>query len=155
LWHQIHLDGGSFHVAGVAQAGMPAIMIGRSRHVAWGITNNICSQRDLYLEKTDLAHPGCFLFDGKWEPANRREESVEVRGGAGIRKAVVSPRLGPMVDEVLPSAARSTGPVSLRWLGTEPCGWLTAMVEMNRAKSCAEFRAAAKPWLVPTFNIVF
>jgi len=53
LWHEIHLHGGDYHVAGVAQAGMPAILIGRSRHVAWGITNNICSQRDLYQERTD------------------------------------------------------------------------------------------------------
>src|SRR5207302_3522234 len=61
LWHEIHLHGNSFQLAGVAQAGMPAVMIGRSRHVAWGITNNICSQRDLYQEKIDPAHPGCFL----------------------------------------------------------------------------------------------
>jgi penicillin amidase len=59
------------------------------------------------------------------------------------------------VDEVLPPAARETGRVSLRWLGFEPCGWLTALVGMNRARSCAEFRQASRPWLVPTFNVVF
>ena len=34
-------------------------------------------------------------------------------------------------------------------------GWLTALVGMNRARSCAEFREASRPWLVPTFNVVF
>ena len=33
----------------------PAVMFGRTERVAWGCTNNICSQRDLYQEKTDPA----------------------------------------------------------------------------------------------------
>jgi penicillin amidase len=155
LWHEIHLQGGSFHVAGVAQTGMPAVMIGRSPRVAWGITNNICSQRDLYQEKTDAAHPGCFLYDGRWEPAQQREETVKVKGAPPVRKVITSSRNGPVVNDILPPAARLTGPVTLRWLGFEPCGWLTAMIGMNRARTCDEFRAASRPWLVPTFNVVF
>ena len=125
-WHEIHLRGGSFHVAGVAYAGMPGVMIGRTESVAWGITNNICSQRDLYQEKTDPNHPGCFLFDGQWEPARERREVISVQGAEPVVKIVRSSRNGPIVDDVLPAAARDTGPVSLRWLGAEPCGWLTA-----------------------------
>src|SRR5262249_52953358 len=48
IWHEIHLHGGTFNVAGAAYVGMPGIMIGRNDRVAWGITNNICSLRDLY-----------------------------------------------------------------------------------------------------------
>ncbi len=155
IWHEVHLHGGSFNVAGVALAGMPAVMIGRNENVAWGITNNICMQRDLYLEKTDLAHPGEFLYDGKWEPATVREEVIHVRGQAPVRKWVTSSRNGPIVDDVLPAAIRNTGPVSVRWLGTEPCGWLPALLGMGRAKDAAEFCQACEPWLVPTFNIVY
>ena len=52
-WYEVQLKGGSFDVAGMAYAGMPAVMFGRNRNVAWGITNNVCSQRDLYQERTD------------------------------------------------------------------------------------------------------
>jgi penicillin amidase len=45
--------------------------------------------------------------------------------------------------------------VSLRWLGSEPCGWVTALVGMNRARSAEEFREGTLPWHVPTFNVVF
>lgn len=155
LWHEVRLDGGSFHVGGVALAGMPAVMIGRSRHLAWGITNNICSQRDLYQEKTDPQYPDCFLFDGKWEPARKREEVIQVKGSAPIRKVILSSRHGPIVDEILPPAAHGTGPVSLRWLGTEYCGWLPALLGMSRARTCAEFREATRTWLCPTFNLVY
>jgi penicillin amidase len=155
IWHEIHLHGGAFNVAGVALAGMPGIMIGRNERVAWGITNNICSQRDLYQEKTDPAHPGSFLFDGKWEPAQLRAETIHVRGQEPVKKTIRSSRNGPIVDEIIPAAVRHLGPVSIRWLGFEPCGWVTATINMNRAHNCAEFRDAGRPWLCPTFNLVF
>ena len=50
-WYQIHMTGKSFDVMGMAYSGVPLIFMGRNKNVAWGITNNICSQRDLYYEK--------------------------------------------------------------------------------------------------------
>jgi hypothetical protein len=79
-WYEVHLSGGSFDVAGTGYAGLPAVFFGRTPRVAWGITNNICSQRDLYQERTDPAHPGCFLFDGRWEPTGEVVEEIRVRG---------------------------------------------------------------------------
>lgn len=155
IWHQVHLQGGSFHVAGVALAGVPAVMIGRTPRVAWGLTNNICSLRDLYWEQTDPAQPGYFLFDGRWEPATVREEVIRVQGAEPVQLTVRSSRNGPIVDDLLPPVARHTGPVALRWLGERSCGWLTALHDMDRATSVDTFRAALQPWLVPTFNLVF
>jgi penicillin amidase len=154
-WYEVHLCGGSFNVVGMAYAGMPAVMFGRNKQVAWGCTNNICSQRDLYQEKTDAQHPDCFLFDGKWEPARMREEVIAVKGGPSARKTVRYSRNGPLVDDVLPPVARHTGPVSLKWLGAYRGGWLTALLGMDRAKSVGDFREAMRPWHVPTFCVVF
>jgi penicillin amidase len=154
-WYQVRLDGGSFHIAGMGYVGMPAVMFGRNRHIAWGCTNNICSLRDLYQERTDPAHPGCFLFDGRWEPARTIEETIPVKGQEPVHLAIVHSRNGPIVDEVLPAAARKTGPVSLRWLGTHQGGWLTALLAMDRAADATRFREATRPWHVPTFTVVF
>ncbi len=154
-WWEARLQGGSFHVAGMGYVGMPAIMFGRTERVAWGCTNNICSQRDLYLEKTDPAHPNCFLFDGQWEPARTREEIIKVKGGEAIEKTIRYSRNGPIVDEVLPPPARQTGPIAVKWLGAFEGGWLTALLGMNRAKSATELREATRPWHVPTFSLVF
>jgi penicillin G amidase len=153
-WWEVHLHGGSFNVAGMAYAGMPAVMFGRTERAAWGITNNICSQRDLYQEKTDPAHPGCFLFDGRWEPAREIVEVIRIKGGEPVTKTIRLSRNGPIVDEILPAQARDTGPVSLRWLGSYNCGWLTALLNMDRAKSVAALKKATEPWLVPTFCVV-
>ncbi len=154
-WYEVHLAGESFDVVGAAYAGVPAVIFGRAPRVAWGVTNNICSQRDLYQEKTDPAHPGCFLYDGRWEPTREVVEEIRVRDAASVRKVVRFSRNGPIVDELLPPAARHTGPVSLRWLGATPCGWLTSFLAMNRARSVDGFREAMRGWRVPTWSLVF
>src|SRR5262249_54843153 len=85
-WYEAHLDsdGDGYHVAGIAYVGMPAIRCGRNERVAWAITNNICSLRDLYQERTDPEHPGCFLFDGRWEPAAEIVEVIHVKGAEPV-----------------------------------------------------------------------
>ena len=154
-WYQAHLVGGRYNVAGAGYAGAPGILIGRNLRVAWGITNNISSQRDLYRERTDAAHPGAFLYDGQWEPARERVEAIQVRG-EGVREAVVrSSRNGPIVDEILPDFAQGTGPVSLRWVGALPCRWPTSVLEENVAESCDEFEGALRGWASPTLSMVF
>lgn len=154
-WHEVHLSGGSFNVVGMAYAGMPAVMFGRNEQVAWGITNNICSLRDLYQERTDPAHPGCFLYDGQWEPAREWTEVIKVKGQEPLHKTIRLSRNGPIVDEILPSPARTTGPVSLKWQGASYCGWIPALLDMDRAKSADELRRATEPWRVPTFCVVY
>ena len=153
-WYEAHLCGGSFNVAGMTYVGMPAIMFGRNENVAWGITNNISSLRDLYQEQTDADRPACFLFDGTWEPAREISETIHVRDADPIEKTIRITRNGPIVDGILPPPADRTGPVSLNWLGLHQGGWLTALLDMNRAGNVAELREAMRPWHVPTFSLV-
>jgi penicillin G amidase len=154
-WYEVRLQGGSFDVAGCAYVGVPAVIIGRNRRMAWGITNNICSQRDLYREQRSPEHPGCFLHGGRWQPAEERTESILVRGKGAVTRQVISSSIGPIVDDLLPEPANRSGPVSLKWLGASQGGWLTALLGANRARDCREFRESLKPWHVPTFSVVF
>ena len=55
---------------------IPAVIFGRNERHGWGLTNNICSQRDLYLERTSPEHPGHFLYEGEWEPARELVETT-------------------------------------------------------------------------------
>jgi acyl-homoserine lactone acylase PvdQ len=78
--YSVHLCGGTFDVAGMCYVGgLPAIQFGRSQHVGWGITNNICSQRDLYREEFDASRGdgGSFLFEGEWQPATQVLEQIQ------------------------------------------------------------------------------
>jgi penicillin amidase len=67
---------------------------------------------------------------------------------------VVRTRNGPLVDALLPAPARDTGPVSMRWLGTEVCDWTSALLRLNLATTVGGAMDACEGWLVPTFSLV-
>ena len=163
-WYEVHLEcGEALNAAGAGYIGVPSILFGRNPHMAWGITNNICSQRDLYREKTDARHPDCFLHEGQWTPARSLTERIAVREGDPIELQVRFSPQGPIVNHLLPEPFRSSDPVSLRWVGAlqGPHGEnvrgaeIGAMMKTNRARSCEEFRRALRDWRVPTLSMVF
>lgn len=154
-WYEAHLVGGSFNVTGATYIGVPSFLLGRNEQMAWGFTNNICSQRDLYQERTDPDHPGCFLYDGQWEPAQEVAETILVRGAAPVQKTIRFSRNGPLVDELLPTPAQNTGPVSFRWLGATLSDEITPLLNAARTASCDAFRAALHDWRSPTFSFIF
>jgi penicillin G amidase len=154
-WYELHLSAASVHAAGMAYVGVPYLIMGRNERVAWGITNNICSQRDLYQERSDPGHPGCFLYDGAWEPAKETRETIAIRGEEAYRLTVRRSRNGPIVDHLLPEPAQQTGPVSVRWLGADQSDEITCGLAAARARTCAEFREALREWRVPTLSFVF
>ena len=154
-WYEVHLSAGRLNVAGAGYVGVPGIIFGRNERVAWGVTNNPCSQRDLYQEKTDPQHPGHFLYDGTWEPASEITERVAVKGSKPVNVTVHFSRNGPIVDHLLPPEVRETGPVSLRWLGETFSDEVSCMLAANQAGSCDEFRESLRNWRVPTWNLVF
>ena len=141
-FYEIHLSGGSFECAGAGFVGYPGLTFGRNRHLAWGITNNICSQRDLYIERDPAA------------VVAEREEVIHVRGAEPVRLAVAFTERGPIVDRLLPTAARPDGPVSMRWVGQLACDWASAQLRLDRAESVDAALIAVQGWLSPTFSLV-
>ena len=154
-WYEAHLSGAGFNVAGTGYAGVPGLLFGRNEKVAWGLTNNICAQRDLYREQENPEKPGYYLYDGQWEQATQTTATINIKGEKPITRTIRRTRNGPIVDDIIPEAASHTGPVSLRWMGEDPCDEISSMLEMNRANSANEFREALRPWIVPTFSFVF
>jgi penicillin amidase len=153
-WYEARLHGDSFDTAGIGYVGVPGFLFGRNALTAWSVTNNLCSQRDLYRE---IAHPNdelSYLYDGKWESVTERREKVEVRGEQSAELVVRSTRNGPIVDSLLPALATEAGSVSLRWLGTERCDWIAALLRLNRVSSARDVPEAVRGWLVPTFNLI-
>ena len=154
-WYEAHLSGAGFNAAGTGYAGVPGLLFGRNEKVAWGLTNNICAQRDLFKEKETPKKPGYYLHDGQWEQADETNVIITVKGQNPVTRTIRRTRNGPIVDAILPEAAAHTGPVSLRWMGEDPCDEISSMLEMNRANSADQFREALRPWIVPTFSFAF
>jgi penicillin amidase len=154
-WFEVHLAGPELNAAGAGYTGVPGIVFGRNETVAWGVTNNICSQRDIYQEQEDPDRPGYFKFDGEWHKAKSEDHQIGVKGQSTKTITVTTTHNGPIVDALLPEPLRNTDPVSLRWLGISFGDEITCMLNLTAAKDCNEAKEALRDWIVPTFSLVF
>ena len=76
IWYEAHLVvPDSLDVYGVTIPGLPGVVIGFNRDVAWTFTNVGADVMDYYLEEVDDPDaPTRYRLDGEWEPLELREE---------------------------------------------------------------------------------
>ena len=154
-WYEVHLSGPEMNVAGAGYVGVPGIVFGRNETLAWGVTNNICSQRDIYREQEAPDRPGHFRFGDEWRPAKQETVEIAVKGEDARTIAITRTHNGPIVDALLPEPLRMTDKVSARWLGTGFGDEITCMLDLGAARNCEEAREALRDWIVPTWSYVF
>ena len=116
-WHPVGLFSPGIQAVGAALPGMPGIMVGRTQHVAFGVTNAYGDVQDLYIETIDPKDPSHYLNGGqsvpfgeivekirikdKSAPGGMREQLLKIR--TTVRGPVISDHegLGPKGDKVL------------------------------------------------------
>ncbi len=121
LWYALRLEGDRLDTAGMSLVGLPVVIFGRSRHVAWGGTNMMADQQDLYLERVDPNDAGRYEVSGRFEPFVTRRETIAVRADfpAWLREPlqpitieVRSTRHGPVISDQFDLFEQ---PVALHW----------------------------------------
>ncbi len=133
LWLVAALHSPGLDAVGLMIPGLPAIGLGRNDHIAWGGTS-------LHAASSELV-------DVSSEPMTVREESIAVRGRAPVTLRLRETRFGPVVSDGM--LMRSKRPVALRWVGHRASDELTCLLGVMRARDCAGFRAALRPFAVP------
>ncbi|HEU5314969.1 MAG TPA: penicillin acylase family protein [Chloroflexota bacterium] len=156
-WHEYVLHGPEDTVAGAGHPGVPGIWFGSNTRIAWGITNNAASTRDLYLEEVNPENADEYRDGDTWRPFTTRTVTIPVRGEDPPRTHVIRSTVrGPIVNEIIPPVEEAGDPpLSLRWVGQEHLEDLRALVDLNRATDWQSFRAALSRWAVPAFNFVY
>ena len=67
---------------GAGHPGVPGLWWGSNGDLAWGVTNNAASTRDLYSETVHPQDPGRYRDGETWRPFETREVTIAVRGEA-------------------------------------------------------------------------
>jgi penicillin amidase len=172
-WYQMGLhcttidDDCPFDVSGFTFAGLPGVVIGHNRHIAWGMSNLDPDVSDLYLEKVNGK---TYLYDGKQVALTERDEVIRVAGGGSKLFTVRSTRHGPLVSDVsaelssvganaqVPpgSPERDNGyAVALSWTALAPHPTADALFGFDAATDWTQFREAARSFAVPSQNLVY
>jgi penicillin amidase len=164
-WYEVHLHGAGHDAFGACYPAIPAIMIGRNRRVAWGVTNNICSLRDLYVEQVNPNATGEYRRDDAWAPLEERTAEIAVRGANAHRHTTRYAHGRPVVDHLVPETALpknlwrngsgANSVLSLAWVGFEPSDEIHCWLRVQRSSNVDEAREAYRGWRCPTWNMVF
>ena len=150
VWYEAHLSAGDFDVAGVTMPGVPFVIVGHNRYIAWGFTNLGPNVEDLYIEKFN--DKGEYLTPRGWAQPERRKEIIRVKGKPEVNLDVVTTRHGPIITEIAPGETRK---LALKWVIYDPQVSGTVFFDVNSAKNWQEFRAAFSHFGAPGQNVVY
>ena len=148
IWYMTHIEAPGLDVAGVSIPGLPGVIIGHNRRIAWGMTNLQFDVQDLYLEKFD-DRTGRYLFRGKVEQARHEIEVIRVKGQAPSQLPLWITVHGPIF------AAEGTERMALRWMANEPGVLQFPILDIDRAGNWQEFTKALTRYPGPAQNFVY
>lgn len=155
IWYQMHLKSPEQNVGGVIFAGVPGIILGHNEDIAWGVTNVGPDVQDLYIEQPNPDDPTQFLYDGEWEKAEVRDETISVKGQEDIPFEVIVTRHGPIVSDIVFKEEVPDAMFSMQWTALEPTLELEAVMQMNKANDWESFEKALENFHAPAQNFVF
>ncbi|WP_153722204.1 penicillin acylase family protein [Sporosarcina cascadiensis] len=155
IWYQMHLQSPEQNVGGVIFAGIPGIILGHNEEIAWGVTNVGPDVQDLYIEIPHPSEKGKFRYDGEWEEAEIRDETIKVKDGEDVPYEVIVTRHGPIISDVMYKDEDPEALFSMQWTALEPTTELEAIMKMNKAADWDSFETALENFHAPAQNFVF
>ncbi|MGC2110040.1 MAG: penicillin acylase family protein, partial [Candidatus Korobacteraceae bacterium] len=150
VWYEAHLTAGEFDVAGVTLPGVPYVIVGHNRRIAWGFTNLGPNVEDLYIEKFN--GQGEYLTPQGWVKPGHREEIIRVKGGSEVALDVVFTRHGPIITDLIPGEHRA---LALKWTVYDSQTWHIPFFVVDSAQNWQEFEAAFSQFGAPAQNVVY
>ena len=157
VWYFAHLSAPGLEVMGATLPGVPAVVLGRNKTIAWGFTNTGPDVQDLYVERVDDA--GQVLAPQGWQKLATRSEVIKVKGQPDVTLTVRSSRHGPLISDVFkPAAAALPQNFALAFAWTtlrEDDLSMQAAGKFATAGNWNEFLAAARDFHSPQQNMVY
>jgi penicillin amidase len=142
-------NGTSVDLIGVTIAGIPGLIAGSNRHVAWGLTNSYGDWVDWVRVTLDPHNPAQYRTAAGWQALQQSEEVIKVHNGDDIKLNVRDTQWGPI------TAADADGtPLALAWTALQPGGLNFEFLRMDTAETVDEALAIANSSGLPGQNFI-
>ena len=126
-WYPTGIITPRFRAVGATVPGIPGMVVGRTDHVAIGVTNSYLDAQDLYIETLDANNPESYMEGEASIPFQVLKETIRIKDKSepdGFRKETITVKLtkrGPVVSDVLPGL-KTDKVLSMRWSPFETMG---------------------------------
>ncbi|HYW13181.1 MAG TPA: penicillin acylase family protein [Longimicrobium sp.] len=152
LWYLAALHGGGVETAGMTIPGIPLVVIGHGKTVAWGFTNAMTDDVDFFVEEVNADSTQYRTATG-WEPFQVRKDTIRIKGAEPVVVSIRSTRNGTLFNRV--DQRGGDRMLSFRWTAQDPSTEIKALLGMNRARNAGEFTTALHGFDNPHQNVVF
>ena len=142
LWLIAAIRSPNINAVGLMFPGLPAVLIGRNKQIAFGATNMRALSSTLSRLKGE-------------ENVFEQIQDIKVRFWPDVEYHREVSSLGPIISEAPLIKKLGLSPMALRWVGHESSDELTAILKMDRASNFNEFKEAFDTYAVSGQNYLY
>lgn len=160
IWYLARLSWPGGEAVGGTVPGIPGVVTGRTRNIAFGLTTTGGDTQDIFIERLNPANPNEYLSAEGPRPIASRKETIKVRFG-GTREIIVrETAYGPVIpaeDERVSKYVPNGTVAALRWPGIDPQDrTIETSIRILEAKDASEpeiakafasYRAPLQSWV--------
>jgi penicillin amidase len=160
IWYPCGLITPHIRAVGVTVPGIGGMAVGRTEHIAVGVTNSYGDTQDLYVETVDPNEPGNYLEGDKSIPFEVTEETLKIKdktAPGGFREEKIKIRLtrrGPVISGIMPGL-KTDKVISMRWSSFEAMAPSVGFERLIECRTVSEIRRVLKNVNQIALNFVF
>ncbi len=158
LWYLARLELASGGVIGATVPGIPAVLIGRSDDLGWGLTSAYLDDQDLFIERLNPDNPNEVVTPEGFTPLKSRPSIIKIKGKRPRTITLQWSENGPILPSDQANLAAITPPghvVSLAWTGLDPADTsLNFMIGLMGAKTVRQAIDLGADHVVPAQNLM-
>jgi penicillin amidase len=153
IWMQMHqVIPGKLNVTGVVIPGQPFVVAGHNEKIAWGMTNLMVDDIDLFAEKLNPENENQYFFNGEWKNMVVKKEIINIKGGKQDSILIKYTHRGPIIS-VFRNVKDAS--LSMRWSGYDNSDEIRSVCLLNRAAGWDDFRSALNTFRSVSQNFAY
>ena len=161
VWYEVHLVSPKLNASGITLPGAPHILAGANTNTAWGITNALADESDLYIEKIHPKKPDYYLVGNTYHKMQVVNEKIKVKGQKDHLLRIGITRHGPIINNIFGknidkiSKIKNQETLALRWTARENFLSPIALYKLNHSKNVDDIAKASRYFAGPPANWVY
>lgn len=139
---------------GVTLPGLPALVAGSNRHVAWGFTNSYGDWMDWVRVDLDPKDANRYRTVDGWKPIAQSTQIIKVHNAPDVKLEVRDTQWGPILGKDVLGKDGDGAPLALAWTAIEPGGVNMQFARMDTAETVDEAVEIANSAGMPAQNFI-
>ena len=152
IWFENHLIAPDYEATGVSTAGVPFVLIGHNRKIAWGATLSFIDMQDIYIEKFTGASRGQYEFGESIKKSTQITEEIKIKGKASQKIPITYTHHGVIIYDALGIKGHD---LALATPALKDNDMVLGFYQLNKAEGWNDFVNACDKIQAPSLSLAY